>query len=840
MGKILFDIRFALRNLRRSPLFTLVAVASLALGIGANTAIFTLMDQLMLRLLPVAKPEQLVMIWPNGPHMGSNRGERMSSYPMYQDFQRKAPAFSEVFCQFSTPLSIGFGGQTERVDAELVSGNYFQALGVKPALGRVFSSREDDRVYKGHPVVVLSHQYWVTRFAADSTVLGRKIQVNNYPMTIVGVSAPGFTGLDPSKSPQIRVPIQMKPLMTPGWDDIGDRRSQWVQVFARMKPGYAVDQSKASLQVLFSQILQDEINQKELKDTSKYYRDRFLARKINVEAAGNGFSHLRQSYSTALIVLMCMVGLVLLIACFNVANLLIARAIARQKEVAVRLAIGASRWQLLRQLLIESLMLSVAGGAAGLFLAVAMIRALMSFIPQDGAPLMLKAEPDARILAFNAGLAVLTGLLFGLAPAVQALRVDLWNTLKDVVGAVTGGGGSVKLRKGLVIAQVAFSFLLLAGAGLFVKTLANLKQTDAGFRDIGNLITFQVDPSLSGYTVPQLKTFYRQALMNIRAVPGVTSAGYAAVAVLRGGEWDSSMSVEGHQQKDGEDMQAFMNAISPGYWKTMGQPLLEGRDFDERDAGSKPTVAVVNRKFATHFFGDKSALGRHIGFGTGPKAKQEIEIIGVAQDSLYEGPREGVHRQVFLAEFQNDFPSSSTFYVRTAFGGSGGDSKTMFAALRRKVAELDPSMPIYQMKTLERQLDETLSTERLIAMLSAAFGVLATVLAAIGLYGVMAFVVARRTKEIGLRMALGAPQGAVMWMVMRETAFLVGLGLAVGVPAAWALSRYVSTQLYGVKATDVWTAAAALVILAVVAAGAGFLPARRASSIDPIKALHYE
>lgn len=835
MGTILFDIRFALRNLRRSPLFTLVAVTSLALGIGANTAIFTLMDQLMLRLLPVARPEQLVMIWPGGPHMGSNRGERMTSYPMYQDFQQKAQAFSDVFCQFSTPLSIGFGGHTERVDAELVSGNYFQSLGVKPALGRVFSSAEDDRVYKGHPVVVLSHQYWVTRFAADPKVVGQKIQVDNYPMTIVGVSAAGFTGLDPSQSPQIRVPIQMKPLMTPGWDDIGDRRSQWVQLFARMKPGYGVDQSKASLQVLFSQILRDEINQKELKDTSKFNRDRFLARKINVEAAGNGFSHLRQSYSTALIVLMCMVGLVLLIACFNVANLLIARAIARQKEVAVRLAIGASRWQLLRQLLIESLLLSVAGGAAGLLLAVAMIRALMSFIPQDGAPLMLKAEPDARILAFNAGLAVLTGLLFGLAPAVQALRVDLWNTLKDVVGAVTGGSGSVRLRKGLVIAQVAFSFLLLAGAGLFVKTLANLKQTDAGFHDIGHLITFQVDPSLSGYSMPQLKTFYRQALTNIRAVPGVTSAGYAAVSVLSGGEWDSTMSVEGHKAKDGEDMQAFMNAISPGYWKTMGASLLEGRDFDERDAGSKLTVAVVNRKFATHFFGDKSPLGRHVGFGDGPKSKQEIQIIGVAQDSLYEGPREGVHRQVFVAEFQSDFPGASTFYVRTSV-----DAKTMFAAMRRKIAELDPSMPIYQMKTLERQLDETLSTERLIAMLSAAFGVLATVLAAIGLYGVMAFVVARRTKEIGLRMALGAPQGAVVWMVMRETALLVGLGLAVGVPAAWALSRYVSTQLYGVKATDIWTAVAALAILAVVAAGAGFLPARRASGIDPIKALHYE
>jgi predicted permease len=835
MSRILFDIRFAFRNLRRSPLFTLVAVLSLALGIGANTAIFTLMDQLMLRLLPVSRPEELVMIWPNGPHMGSNRGTRKTSYPMYQDFQQKAQAFSDVFCQYGTPLSIGFGGRTERVDAELVSGNYYHALGVKPALGRVFSSAEDDQVYKGHPVVVLSYAYWVTRFASDPKVVGQKIQVNNFPMTIVGVSAPGFTGLDPSQSPQIRVPIQMKALMTPGWDDIGDRRSQWVQTFARMKPGFGVDSAKASLQVLFSQVLNDEINQKGMKDLSKYYRDRFLARKVHVEAAGNGFSELRQSYATALIVLMCMVGLVLLIACFNVANLLIARAISRQKEVAVRLAIGASRWQLLRQLLIESLMLSVAGGVAGLFLAVAMIRALLTFIPQNGAPLMLKPDPDARVLAFNAALAVFTGLLFGLAPAVQSLRVDLWNTLKDVVGAVTGGGASVKLRKALVIAQVAFSFLLLAGAGLFVKTLANLKQTNAGFRDMGNLITFQVDPALNGYSGPRLRTFYQQALLGVRSLPGVTSAATAGVSLLSGGEWDSSMSVEGHQNKDGEDMQAFMNVVSPGYWQSVGEPLLEGRDFDERDTGTKFQVAIVNQKFANHFFGGKSALGRHIGFGDGPKAKLDIEIVGVARDALYEGPREGVHRQVFVADLQNSFPGGNTFYVRTSM-----DSSTMFAAMRRKIAEIDPAMPIYQMKTLERQLDETLSTERLIAMLSAAFGVLATVLAAIGLYGVMAFVVARRTKEIGLRMALGAPQGTVVWMVMRETAILVGIGLALGVPADWLLSRYLATQLYGVKATDLWTAAAALGILALVAAGAGFLPARRASGIDPIQALRYE
>jgi len=788
MASLLFDLRFAIRNLRRSPLFTLVAVASLALGIGANTAIFTLIDQLMLRLLPVSQPEQLVMIWTTGPHMGSNRGSRAASYPMYQDFQKQAAAFSSVFCRYGAPVSLGFNGQTERVNAELVSGNYFQALGVRPAIGRVFTPEEDDRVYKGHPVVVLSHEYWVSRFAADPKVVGQKLLVDNYPMTIVGVSAAGFTGLDPARSPQIRVPIQMKPLMTPGWDDIGSRRSQWLQMFARMKPGYTVESAKASLQPLLTQILRDELAMPQMKDTTQYYRDLFLKRKIQMEPAANGYSQMRRDYSTALIVLMCMVGLVLLIACFNVANLLIARAVARQREIAVRLAVGASRWQLLRQLLIESLVMSVAGGVAGLFLAVAMIRGLLHFLPGDGATLMLRAEPDLRILAFNGVLAVGTGILFGLVPALQSLKVELWNTLKDVVGTVSGGGAGVRLRKTLVVAQVAFSFLLLAGSGLFVRTLANLKQTNAGFKDLDNLVTFQLDPALNGYALPRLQSFYQRLLENVRATPGVKSAGYAIVPVLSGSEWDSTMGVEGHQVKDGEDTQAFMNAISSDYWKTMGVPLVEGRDFTEHDAGKEIHVAIVNRKFAAHFFGNRSPLGRRIGFGNGPKSKLDIEIIGLTEDSLYEGPREGVHRQVFVPFLQSDYPASAAFYVRTAM-----DSRSMFSALRRKVQELDAAMPVYDMKTLERQLDDTLSTERMIAILSAAFGVLATVLAAIGLYGVMAFTVARRTREIGLRMALGAPQKLVLWMVMRETILLVAAGLVIGIPAALLLSKYVST-----------------------------------------------
>ena len=832
-ARLASDFRYAFRNLSRSPLFTTVAVLSLALGIGANTAIFTLLDQLILRLLPVSHPEQLAMIWSTGPHMGNNNGSRASSYPMYQDYQKQAQAFSYVFCRYGTSLSISFAGRTERVQGELVSGNYFQALGVKPAAGRLFTPEEDDRVYKGHPSAVLSYQYWMSRFGGDPGIVGQKMIINDYPMTIVGVSAPGFTGLDPARSPQVRVPIQMKPIMTPGSDALGDRRSQWIQMFARLKPGYTVESAAASLQPLFVQILRDELTQKEMKDVSAYNRERFLKRQVRLEQAANGYSQMRRNYGTALIVLMCMVGLVLLIACFNVANLLIARAVARQKEVAVRLAVGASKWQLIRQLLIESLVLSISGGAAGLFLSMAIIRALLHFLPNDGAPLMLQSDPDSRVLAFNAALALITGVLFGLAPALQAMRVDLWNTLKDVVGNVTGGG--VRLRKGLVTAQVAFSFLLLVGSGLFVRTLANLKQQSPGFQDIDNVVSFQLDPALNGYSIPRLQNFYERLVANVRATPGVKSGGYAMVPVLAGNEWDSTMGVEGHEAKDGEDMQAFMNAVSTDYWKTMGVRLLEGRDFTPHDAGKDITVAIVNQKFARHFFGDKSPIGRRIGFGDPKRNKFKIEIVGVSEDTLYEGPREGTRRQVFVPLLQSDYPVSVAFYVRTSV-----DSTSMFNTLRSKVRELDSAMPVYEIKTLERQLDETLSTERLIAALSAAFGVLATVLAALGLYGVMAFVVARRTREIGLRMALGAPRGQVVWMVMRETLALVAIGLAIGIPVALAVSKYVSKQLYGVQPTDFWSAAGALMILSLVAAGAGFLPARRASTIDPTLALRYE
>jgi predicted permease len=549
MTSTLSDLRLALRGLRRSPLFAAVAILSLALGIGANTAIFTLLDQILLRKLPVKAPDELVMLYQQGSHNGSNMGTRMHSYPMYQDYQARAEPLAEVICRRLIPASLSIDNQTERLQAEMVSGNYFTMLGVRPAAGRVFTSQEDDHTYQGHPVVVLSYDYWVARFARDPSVVGRKILVNDYPMTIVGVSAAGFSGIDPAQAPQIRVPIQMKPVMVPdwGWVHMDDRRARWVQVFARLKPGYTVETAQGPLQGLFTQIRQYEMTLPAAKDWSQYSRDQFMKGRMLVTSAAMGFSYLRNDFSTALIVLMGMVGLVLLIACANVANLLIARAFMRQKEIAVRLSLGASRGRLVQQLLAESLLLSCAGGVVGVALAVALTRALLALVPTDGQPLSIIAQPDLRILGFTLCLTSATGIIFGLLPALRASRPDPWTTLKDTVGAIAGTGGSLFLRKGLVTAQVALSFLLLFGAGLFVRSLQNLKTADTGV-DLENLVTFQLAPSLSGYDAPRTVHFYRQLLDRLRSSAGVKSAALASVPILAGNEWDSSMSVEGQSR----------------------------------------------------------------------------------------------------------------------------------------------------------------------------------------------------------------------------------------------------------------------------------------------------
>jgi predicted permease len=826
------DLKLAVRGLFRNPLFSIVAILSLSLGIGANTAIFTLIDQILLRKLPVKNPEELVMLYQTGPHAGSNMGSRMHSYPIYQEYQKRAEPLAEVVARRLAEASISIDNQTELIEVEMVSGNFFTMLGVGPALGRVFNSQEDDQIYQGHPVAVIGYDYWNRRFNRDPGVIGKKILVNSYPMTIIGVSAAGFAGIDPARSPQVRVPIQMKPVIVPewGWVRMDDERTRWVQVFARLKPGYTMESALPPLQGLFTQIRAHELTLPGAKFMNAFIRERFMTGKLQLEKADVGYSPLRNDFSTALIVLMAMVGLVLLIACANVANLLIARGFMRQREIAVRLSLGATRGQLVRQLLTESVLLSLIGGAVGIALSVALTRGLIALIPQQQ-PLLITPTPDLRILGFTFVLTFVTGIVFGLLPALRASNPDQWAILKESVGAVAGTGGSLFLRKGLVAAQVALSFLLLFGAGLFVRSLQNLQTTDTGFQ-MDNLITFRLNPALSGYENQQGVNFYNELLDRLRSAPGVKSAGMASVSLLAGSEWDSTTSVEGHQAKDGEDMQAFMNAVSPGYFETMGIRLLEGRDFTAFDVKENAKVVLVNRRFAQHFFKDKSAVGRHIGRGLGPEVKHDIEIIGVVEDSLYEGPREGVRRQVFWPKWGRD---GSAFYVRTTSA-----SASAFTMIRNEVKRLDGSMPVYEMKTLQGQLDETLLTDRLIALLSAGFGLLATLLASIGLYGVMAFIVARRRKELGIRLALGAEPNGVVWIVMREVLILLTIGLAVGIPSAIALGRYVSSQLYGIEPNDPFIAVSTALLLAVVSVAAGLIPAGRASRIDPVLALRYE
>lgn len=835
MGNLAQDLRFAARTFRKSPVFVAVAVLSLALGIGANTAIFTLVDQLLLRLLPVKDPRQLVLLWGRGPHYGSNNGRYKLSYPMYEDFRDHNQAFSGMFCRWETALSVSDAGKTERIDGELVSGSYFPVLGVGAALGRVLTP-DDDRVPGGHPIAVISYRYWQNRFGGSRDVIGKKLLLDGYPITIVGVSQAGFDGTDPGASPQIRIPIMMEAQLSPQFAEffsLKNRRGRWVNVFGRLKPGITMTQAKAALQPFFHQMLEMEVQQKEFARAAPETRQRFLGMWIDLLPASKGDSTLRRQFASPLLVLTALVGLVLLIACANVANLQVARATARRKEVAIRLALGAGRSRIVSQLLVESLSLALAGGAAGLFLAIWMDRALLNFLPAGDAPLTIATTPDWRILGFNLGISLLTGIVFGLVPAMHSTRPELAGTLKDQVGSIAGGT-SVGLRKTLVAAQVALSLLLLIGAGLFIRSLGNLRELDPGFHT-GNLVGFAVDPPMNGYQPERSLDFYRRLRESLGALPGVESSSLAVIPVLTGDEWDNSMAVEGFQHKPSETPDAHMQFASPDYFKTMRIPILLGRDFRMTDGRQAPKVCIVNEKFARRFFKDGLAIGKDIGMGGDPGTKLDIEIVGVVRDTKYESMRDEVPMEVYRPYHQMEFVIGMYAYVRTA-----RRPEQAFAGIRQVVNGLDPNLPIFQMKTIESQMEESLITERLVATLSSGFGMLATLLAGIGLYGVMAYIVARRTREIGVRMALGASAGNVVTLVMRDVVVLTGIGIAIGLPAAWGLTRMVKSQLYGIQPNDSLTIAAATLGIAFVALLAGYVPAIRAARVDPVRALRWE
>jgi predicted permease len=782
-----------------------------------------------------------------GFHYGSNWGYNSLSYPMYRDFQDHNSVFTGMFCRRIQDFSFGFQGQTERARGEMVSGTYFPVLGVGAAVGRMFTP-DDDRVPDGHPLAILSYSYWQSRFAGDRSILGKNVVVNGHNFTLVGVAQPGFDGLDLGTPSQIFVPIMMRPQLMPELNEqfeFHNRRTRWVNVFGRLKPGISREQGQASLQSYFHAMLEMEVKQAEFNKATAEVRARFLQNVIQALPGSQGQPYFRKMLSTPLWVLMALTGGVLLIACANVASLLIARAASRQKEIAIRLAIGAGRFRIIRQLLVESLLLSIAGGILGLLLAVATDHALLAFLPPETVDLKMSTTPDLRILLFATAVSLLTGLIFGLVPALQSTKPDVAPVLKDTVGGIVGGGAHVRVRKALVAVQVMLSLLLLIGAGLFIRSLRNLRDMGPGFTT-GNLVAFEIDPTLSGYNSDRSKIMYQQLVANLSAIPGIRSVGLAAIRILEQNESDSWLTIEGYQTKPTETPDAYMNWIGSGYFKTLGVPMVSGRDFTDRDRqnqqhGEKTDskvslVVIVNEKFARRFFGSvHKALGRHVGYGIDRGTKTDMEIVGVVKDIKYTNLRDEVPVQMFEPYLANNFPSGMTVYVRTSMA-----PEPFFALARAKVRELDANVSVYGMRSMDEQVSNSLLVERLIASLSAVFGFLATLLAIIGLYGVMAYTVARRTREIGIRMALGAFQGDVIWMVMREVLLLVCVGLAAGLAGAFVLTKLIQSQLYGVTGHDPVTVVLAAVGLAVVASAAGYIPALRASRIDAMRALRYE
>src|SRR5882724_1967934 len=790
MGTLIQDIRLAVRTLRKSPVFACVAILSLALGIGANTAIFTLMDQELLRMLPVQHPEQLVMLDQQGPTQGSVENDNSFSYPMYKDFRDHSPVFSGVLARFPLSISVSYRGQTERAAGDLVSGNYFEVLGVRALIGRAFT-QEDDRTPGAHPLAFLTYGYWQRRFGGDRSILNQTLLINGHPMTVVGIGPPGFHGTEVGRSADVMTPIMMKAQMTPTWNDLDNRRSWWVNIFARLKPGVTAQQADAAMNVLYRQIQTEEVTA--IQGWDQKARDRFVNKHLDILAGDKGQSSLRRDVAAPLTVLMWMVGLVLLIACANVANLLIARAAGRQKEIALRLALGAGRMQIARQLLVESLLLAVVGGAAGLLVASWAGDALIGLMTAEAAARSFTTAPDLRILSFNFAVAIAAGLLFGMAPALRTTRPNIATTLKDQVGNIAGGSSQVRFRKAVVVAQMALSLLLLVGAGLFAHSLYNLKSIDPGFR-AENLMTFSIDPSLNGYSQSRIQELYARLQQDIAALPGVRGVSMANIAPLTGDVNQSTVTIEGYQRKEGEDMNPHVNDVGPGYLATLGTPLIAGREFTSRDTMGAPLVGMLNETAARYFFGNQNPLGKHFGFG-GRRGIADIEIVGVVKDEKSAGLKKAAPRFVYAPYMQKKNITAISVYVRTTHAPG-----EMAPALRRAVQQADANLPVFGMKTMQAQVDEFLFTERLIAMLSGVFGLLATVLAAVGLYGVMAYAVTRRTREIGIRMALGADRAKVVRLVMSEVAGMAAIGIGIGLPCAIALGRLVQSELFGVTA----------------------------------------
>src|SRR5262245_46835379 len=832
LGGFWYDVKHALRGLRRDRAFAGVALLSVGLGVGANSAIFSLVDQALFRRLPVPDPDRLVLLNWKGTFVGPGWGSgNLLPHPMFRQLLAEDTVFDGLCARHPASVHLALEGGAEPVGADIVSGTYFAVLGVRAALGRVLDET-DDVTPGAHPVVVLAYDYWKNRMGGRTDVVGRTVHVNSFPMTIVGVAAQGFRGLDFGEVPSIFVPLMMKKQATPEFDWLNERRGRFLHVFGRLKPGVSREAATAALQPWFKAMLVADTEDPSWPVTKDEERTKFLAATLELLPAGAGRSDLRRRLEQPLLVLLSATGLVLLLACLNVANLCLARAYARRSETALRLAVGASRGRIVRELLVQSAILAALGALAGTLMAPLVTAGLISFLP-DAVDLSPSVNP--RVFSFALIVAVGTGLLFGLVPALHASRTPPGFSLKESARTLAGGLG---LRKALVVGQIGLALVLLVGAGLFVRTLSNLRARGPGFPTT-NLLGFYVDPPRSGHDGPQSRALLRRLVVAIRELPEVESATLCSSDLLGPGSWNAPLTVDDAGRRFVAENEVHFNAVDPRFFETLGVRVSEGRSFDERDAHDDPERgfrhAIVNERFARRYFPGRSPLGARMAMGAAPDAETTMEIVGVVPtfSRRARGLRDP-EEQAFFPFFESTI-GGAMFYVRTRV-----PSAAAFASMRAAVRRIDPALPLGELRTIDDQLDRALQNERLLAVLASAFAGLAILLAVVGLYGVTSFVVTRRTREIGIRMALGATRRAALWLVVRDTGFLVVAGVAVAVPVVWALGRLVQSQLFGVGATDAATIAGAAALVGAAALAATALPARRATTLNPVEALRYE
>ena len=841
IGELRQDFVYGARLLAKSPGFTTVAVLSLALGIGANTAIFSLIDTMLLKMLPVKDPQQLVSLTDptsGGTSIGTSTGERnILSTREFEALRDRTQSFTGMLAAQSeldhNNASID-GKAPEELRTRLVSGGYFSVLGATTFIGRPFTAA-DERGPGSAPYTVISYEFWQRRFGGSPAVLDSHLHVGKANLTVIGVAQPHFLGENVGEAPDLWIPLDMQPQIMPGrmWleDDSAHiaEKVMWLHVIGRLKPGVSRKQAQANVDVVFKQVVAEEFSK-----LSQSQPD-ILKQNLVLHDAGAGVSSLRGNMADPLYVLMAVVALVLIIACANVANLLLARATARQKEMGVRLALGAGRARIVRQFLTESLTISVAGGLLGSLLAVYGVRLLVALVGDRSGSVALDARPDLRVLLFTIGVSLLTGVVFGLAPAWRSARVNVSSTLKEAGRGMTSSGAKIGAGKMLVIGQIALSVMLLIGAGWFIRTLRNLENVDLGYpRE--KLALMGVDFLSGGYTGKRLPIVYNEVRDRLARIPGVRAVTFSANGLFSGSESGDRISVEGYKSQKPQDMHARFDQAGPNYFATVGIPILLGRDIGPQDVESAESVCVVNEAFAKFYFGSQNPIGKHV-TDEFPDTRKTFTIVGVARDARDHSLRREIFRRFYLSAMQplGDFPPGMNYEIRT-FGEPGA----IIQAARKAVLAYDPAIPIGGAQPFVAMLDDNLRQERIIAQLSTVFGGVALLLAAIGLYGVLSYAVAQRTNEIGIRMALGAERGTVVRMVLRETAALIAIGLAAGVPASLACARLIQSKLFGLKPADPVTLCAALGIMIVVAVISGYLPARRASRVDPLIALRYE